>query len=705
MAFFKKLKAVFGFGDEDSDEELNEKFLPYEAQHRTPYINPFKKEEATNKTMEENIKQGEEQADAATTTTAAPRTANYELEELPVEMYNGVLAIINSTIPTFVRECLDVEAEKRAIAKALGPHIKNAMLKACRQIEEDARSYWDAERAEMANRIEQAETRGKEAIESAKLAQTKAASAEAQRKAVSERCHSLENRVAELEAECEQFSLENKSLVNKIKVAQVHADDAAHYREEAEELRRQIAELKEKPTAESLAEVEAKWSGEVAKLQQEIATKDADIDALAKKAEETASQLASTREELNEALATLDIANEVQEQVDKLSDQLKARDAKIAAMREQWDKKEAEAARNYNEVNNANLDLKLQYDLLKAEAQKLRDTLADAEKDKEDAIADLQQHLIKAEKDNEMLKNRIESLKEEAENAKKQSVENDSAREERAEDMKKQLEAAAMLIERRDATIKQLTDKVNAMEGEISYARVSDSENRLKIKQLTAELEKERSRSKDATEIAAEEQPAEEKQPVAEPTAPKKRTTRKTAKKDKTEELPSNNDVAMPEPELQEAIDHVFNISIDSATPREEPTTNVADEVEEMRVVAEIPAAYEPVAEGESADEPQSAPQAVELPIDNTVKPPVEPIDAEPATALPGDEIDTTFTVADSDTADLDDDIEWLMPTASETLADEPEPSLPEGGDFVLYKKEEKPEKEEEPKQQQMSLF
>lgn len=705
MAFFKKLKAVFGFGDEDSDEELNEKFLPYEAQHRTPYINPFKKEEATNKTMEENIKQGEEQADAATTTTAAPRTANYELEELPVEMYNGVLAIINSTIPTFVRECLDVEAEKRAIAKALGPHIKNAMLKACRQIEEDARSYWDAERAEMANRIEQAEARGKEAIESAKLAQTKAASAEAQRKAVSERCHSLENRVAELEAECEQFSLENKSLVNKIKVAQVHADDAAHYREEAEELRRQIAELKEKPTAESLAEVEAKWSGEVAKLQQEIATKDADIDALAKKAEETASQLASTREELNEALATLDIANEVQEQVDKLSDQLKARDAKIAAMREQWDKKEAEAARNYNEVNNANLDLKLQYDLLKAEAQKLRDTLADAEKDKEDAIADLQQHLIKAEKDNEMLKNRIESLKEEAENAKKQSVENDSAREERAEDMKKQLEAAAMLIERRDATIKQLTDKVNAMEGEISYARVSDSENRLKIKQLTAELEKERSRSKDATEIAAEEQPAEEKQPVAEPTAPKKRTTRKTAKKDKTEELPSNNDVAMPEPELQEAIDHVFNISIDSATPREEPTTNVADEVEEMRVVAEISAAYEPVAEGESADEPQSAPQAVELPIDNTVKPPVEPIDAEPATALPGDEIDTTFTVADSDTADLDDDIEWLMPTASETLADEPEPSLPEGGDFVLYKKEEKPEKEEEPKQQQMSLF
>ena len=71
MAFFKKLKAAFGFGDEESEEELNEKFLPYEAQHRTPYINPFKKEEE-NKTMEETTKkEGEE-----TGNNIAPRPAS-----------------------------------------------------------------------------------------------------------------------------------------------------------------------------------------------------------------------------------------------------------------------------------------------------------------------------------------------------------------------------------------------------------------------------------------------------------------------------------------------------------------------------------------------------------------------------------------------------------------------------------------------------
>lgn len=685
MAFFKKLKAAFGFGDEESEEELNEKFLPYEAQHRTPYINPFKKEEE-NKTMEETTKKEGEETD----NNIAPRPASYEIEELPVEMFNGVLSIINSTIPTFVRECLDVEAEKRAIAKALGPHIKNAILKACRQIEEDARRQWEADRAEMETRIGQAEARGKEASERAEQERAKAMSAEAQRKAVTERCRTLENRVAELEAEREQFDLENKSLVNKIKVAQVHADDAAHYREEAEELRRQLAEIKEKSAEESNAEIEAKWTEEVARLQQEIATKDADIDTLTKKAEETASQLAETRKDLDEALATLDIANEVQEQVDKLSDQIKARDAKIAAMREQWDKKEAEAARNYNEVNNANLDLKLQYDLLKAEAKKLRDTLAEAEKEKEDALAELQQTLIKTEKDNEMLKNRIENLKQEADSAKKQASENEAAREERTEDMKKQLEAASILIERRDETIKQLTDKVNAMEGEISYAKVSDSENRLKIRQLTAELEKERNRSKELSEHSGEMQP--EKENISkEDASAKKKPERENKPKQQAAEN-HDDSAAMPEPELQEAVNHVFDIDI---TGEEKTAPAMEESNNDISVVAEISTEYGSLA----TDAEQPTQEITELPIYNSAKP-IEPVEPEPGTTLPGEEIETAFTSTGNDMAELDDDIEWLMPTADET----PTEPLPEDGDFVMIKKEEKNEKEE-PKQQQMSLF
>lgn len=690
MAFFRKLRAAFGFGDDESEEELNEKFLPYEAQHRTPYINPFKKEEEEERIMES---QGEE--DIAVSSGAA--VVKDGVDELPIEMYNGVLSIINSTIPTFVRECLDVEAEKRAIAKALGPHIKGAIEKARKQIEENAQRKWDNERAEMSARVEQAELAGKEAAERAEQDRAKVMSADAQRKAVTERCRTLENRVAELEAEREQFDLENKSLINKVKVAQVHADDAAHYREEAEDLRKQIAELKEKSASEVNAEAEARWSGEVARLQQEIAAKDADIDTLTKKEQETASELAAVREELNEALATLDIANEVQMQVDKLSDQIKTRDAKIAEMREQWNKKEAEAAKSYNDVNNANLDLKLKYDLLRAEAQKLRDAVADADKDKEEALAELQEHLLKSEKENEILRHSIEAQKKETESVQAQASAAEKAREDRSEDMKKQLEAAAMLIERRDETIKQLNEKINSLMGEISFARVSESESRLKIKQLSAEVENERSRANELAaklESAAAVNAATEQESQQEDVA----ATALPAGQDEESVAVADDEYAKPEPELEEAVNHVFKIELHDAA------LSPAIEDNEIEDSPETAGMEDEVAVTEANDGLQDA----VLPIDNTVQP-VEPA-ADPMIPSGNDllnddgSIDTAFATSGNDIPALDDDIEWLMPTAATEPADAAGETLPDVGE-AGNDAEKADIAKEEPRQQQMSLF
>lgn len=690
MAFFRKLRAAFGFGDDESEEELNEKFLPYEAQHRTPYINPFKKEEEEERIMES---QGEEDIAVSSGATVVKNG----VDELPIEMYNGVLSIINSTIPTFVRECLDVEAEKRAIAKALGPHIKGAIEKARKQIEENAQRKWDSERAEMSARVEQAELAGKEAAERAEQDRAKVMSADAQRKAVTERCRTLENRVAELEAEREQFDLENKSLINKVKVAQVHADDAAHYREEAEDLRKQLAELRAKPEAEANAEAEARWSGEVARLQQEIAAKDADIDTLTKKEQETATELAAVREELNEALATLDIANEVQMQVDKLSDQIKARDAKITEMREQWNKKEAEAAKSYNEVNNANLDLKLKYDLLRAEAQKLRDAVANADKDKEEALAELQEHLLKSEKENEILRHSIETQKKEAESVQAQASAAEKAREDRSEDMKKQLEAAAMLIERRDETIKQLNEKINSLMGEISFARVSESESRLKIKQLSAEVENERSRANELAaklESAAAVNAATEQESLQEDVA----ATALPAGQDEESVAVADDEYAKPEPELEEAVNHVFKIELNDAA------LSPAIEDNETEDSPETAGMEDEVAVTKTNDGLQDA----VLPIDNTMRP-VEPA-ADPMIPSGNDllnddgSIDTAFATSGNDIPALDDDIEWLMPTAATEPADAAGETLPDVGE-AGNDAEKADIAKEEPRQQQMSLF
>ena len=459
-----------------------------------------------------------------------------------------------------------------------------------------------------------------------------------------------------------------------------------------------IAELKEKSASEVNAEAEARWSGEVARLQQEIAAKDADIDTLTKKEQETASELAAVREELNEALATLDIANEVQMQVDKLSDQIKARDAKITEMREQWNKKEAEAAKSYNDVNNANLDLKLKYDLLRAEAQKLRDAVANADKDKEDALAELQEHLLKSEKENEILRHSIETQKKEAESVQAQASAAEKAREERSEDMKKQLEAAAMLIERRDETIKQLNEKINSLMGEISFARVSESESRLKIKQLSAEVENERSRANElaaklesaaAAVNAATEQESQQEDVTA---------TALPAGQDEESVAVAEDEYAKPEPELEEAVNHVFKIELNDAA------LSPAIEDNETEDSPETAGIEDEVAVTEANDGLQDA----VLPIDNTVQP-VEPA-ADPMIPSGNDllnddgSIDTAFATSGNDIPALDDDIEWLMPTAATEPADAAGETLPDVGE-AGNDAEKADIAKEEPRQQQMSLF
>lgn len=714
MAFLKKLKAMFGFGDAGNDEELTEMFLPYEAQHRTPYINPFKKED-DNIAMDKNnttTKSDDTTAETEVAVIDNPEPAGEEIaadnefDELPDEMYNGVLSIINSTLPTFVRSCLDVDAEKRAIAQALGPHIKNAMQRVKTQMAAETGRQWKQKQAKMEAQVAQAENRAKEAAERVAQVQAKAQAADAQRNAVNERCRTLETRIAELEAEHEQFELENKSLVNKVKVAQVYANDIERYKEEIAELHKQIDQLKAGPDAQAIAAVEAKWSEEVARLQQELATKNADIDSLTKKEEETAKQLAATREELDDALAAVDIVNEVQTMVEKQSAQIKQRDEKIASMREQSNKREAEAARSYNDLNNEHINLKRSYDSLKAETQKLREAIANADKDKEEAVAEMQETLLRTEKEVEDLKRRLAAMTAKVEEAQKQSSPDNSAVENRTEELKKQLEAAAMLIERRDATIQELNEKISTMTGELSYAHMSESENRLKIKQLTADLENERQAAKqladklaampDTTDNTPQPTKASGRKPGRPPKNTKPEPQAETQAATIEEPVIQDSETAKPEPELEEAVKHVFKISFDddaNAENSDDATMTYATMQHDEHETHDLLQPELPIADTTAIDNRQSYNDV----IDNPVEPPA-------ATDLLSDEqnIDSTFETSGNDLPVLDDDIEWLMPTAQE---DETDNDKSREDDAQATENADNDKTNESPVQQQMSLF
>ena len=58
----------------------------------------------------------------------------------------------------------------------------------------------------------------------------------------------------------------------------------------------------------------------------------------------------------------------------------------------------------------------------------------------------------------------------------------------RIEDLKVQLETAASLIEQRDMTIKGLNENLNSAQGEISFSKMTITENKLLIKKLNDEI-------------------------------------------------------------------------------------------------------------------------------------------------------------------------------------------------------------------------
>lgn len=187
MAFFRALKRAFGFSDngDERDDELDG--INGERAVKRPYANPFKNDDADQTDTDENG------------SDASSLSADGITEQLLTE----VIAIVNQNLPPFVVDNLDVEAERKAIGDSLKPSV-DAFVSQLRQEEQGKADSNKALIAEL---------------------QEKAKVTEAQRRAVLAKYNDLQNKVANLEAEREQFELENKSLLNKIKVMKVKAGD------------------------------------------------------------------------------------------------------------------------------------------------------------------------------------------------------------------------------------------------------------------------------------------------------------------------------------------------------------------------------------------------------------------------------------------------------------------------------------------------
>ena len=227
MSIFRKTMKALGFSGEDDE---------FEAQ-------PYTAENITNACIREKERQDNE----SDVTPSASRVGEDKEEELqlPDTLLDTLLELLNKSLPDYILAALDKEAEKKYLFDRLDKPFKEFICAVNERARESVSRKWKTEHLNLTKEMEEARVKMKELEEQRNTMQSAQLSAERQKRAVAEKVHELETRIAALEAEKEQFELENKSLVNKLKVSNVHQEELEAASAEIERLKAELKTQKE----------------------------------------------------------------------------------------------------------------------------------------------------------------------------------------------------------------------------------------------------------------------------------------------------------------------------------------------------------------------------------------------------------------------------------------------------------------------------
>lgn len=151
-------------------------------------------------------------------------------------IFSHVVEVFNASLPGFLKAGANAEAQRRYLYDTLSADIKAHLDSLEAQAREACESRWRNDRDSLNQKVRQIEARSKELEEKKIELLQKQLSADRQKRALSDRVHDLEKQLSKLAADREQYELENKSLVNKLKVAGV-------FEKENEELRDELNRL------------------------------------------------------------------------------------------------------------------------------------------------------------------------------------------------------------------------------------------------------------------------------------------------------------------------------------------------------------------------------------------------------------------------------------------------------------------------------
>lgn len=196
MSFIHSLKRAFGLGEDFENEELEP---DYSADARQP----------------------EPEAPAPQLPVQSSPRPEVSDASLSADIFDSVVKLFNETQPEFVRNCLDTDAQKQFILSSIDDSVRKRLADAVENSRLRGQALWTEERSRLGNEVE-ALKKEKESLEQKRdESKTARLSAERQKRALIERVHDLETQLMTIEAEKEQYLLENRSMLNKLRVASV----------------------------------------------------------------------------------------------------------------------------------------------------------------------------------------------------------------------------------------------------------------------------------------------------------------------------------------------------------------------------------------------------------------------------------------------------------------------------------------------------
>lgn len=475
MAFLKNIKQMFGFDDnsiyEDEKDNVNTEYKPY--------INPFKneKQETANTAVAEDKKSEQTEADFD--------------KAIHDEIKDKIIDIINASLPEFIKGCVDRDAELKYINEEFGTTFSTYTQNIRQAIEERAKSEWISERMNLEKRLQES---GKKAEEStAKMEELRAriTSLDRQKIALNERINQYENKVATAEAEREQYHLECKSLMNKLKVASVNEEEINKLREENTQMLQECTSLrndviklrKEALNAKNNPATSAEDAEKIAALQQQLETANAEKVQLEQRITELENAADNTPQP--------EIAQQLQAEIQKISDELYAAQVQLIEAQEKNHPLEQEvaslkeslavAAHSSQETATALAAKDAEITLLKeqinqaGETVKLNDEFAVEFDQMKTDLAAAQQAVAESATVLSTKDNEIEALKAQLENANKAIAEKD-AEAENIQELKALLQQADEINTKSSTQLSAKDSEIEALKAQLENANKAIAE-------------------------------------------------------------------------------------------------------------------------------------------------------------------------------------------------------------------------------------